>query len=103
MFTLNGVARCHLEEVMALCEVIVQNANLRCLDVSNSGLRDDHVEKICNALIFRRTVDRLNLADNPRFGIDGTRFLALMLQRCLLLTYLTNSPHPLRFLLTREH
>jgi hypothetical protein len=95
VLTLEGVDRCHVEEVMALCEVIVLNANLRCLDVSDSGLRDDHFEKICNALIFRRSVDRLNLADNPRMGVDGCRFVALMLQRCHLLTYLNISGVPM--------
>lgn len=83
--------RVNIEEALSLCEVILQNAHLRHLDLSDCGLRDDHIEKVCNALIFRRNIDRLSLADNPRIGIDGVRFLAVVMQRCMLLTYLNVS------------
>jgi Ran GTPase-activating protein (RanGAP) involved in mRNA processing and transport len=81
----------NIEEALSLCEVVLQNAHLRHLDLSDCGLRDDHVEKVCNALIFRRNIDRLSFADNPRIGIDGVRFLAVVLQRCMLLTYVNVS------------
>ena len=71
-----GHARLTIEECLALCELICKNANLTSLDVSECGLRDDHLEKVAQALVFRRSVDRLNLADNGKITADGIRYVA---------------------------
>lgn len=62
VINLLGVMNITPEHVVGICEVILHNANLRVLELPGVDLRDRHLENLTQALIFRRTCERLNIA-----------------------------------------
>ena len=70
--TLGGVHMCATWCVVFLTCAFVC-VRVRSSVFADSFLRDDHVEKVSSAIMFRRSVDRLDLSDNPKIGIDGMR------------------------------
>eukprot|EP00041_Stephanoeca_diplocostata_P006438 m.85300 g.85300 ORF g.85300 m.85300 type:complete len:557 (-) comp16362_c0_seq13:6770-8440(-) len=91
LLDLSGVRSIDRSHVLTICEYIVQNASLREVNVSGLSLRDAHMEKLCQAFVFRRHIERLMMIDCARLGAVGLRYLSAFLARSVFLSYLNLS------------
>lgn len=56
----------------------MQDECIRRVELVGCNLRDLHIEKLVQALIFRRSVAKLSLADNTRVGLNGMKYISLV-------------------------
>jgi len=61
--------------------VLRQNGSLREVIMAGIGVRDEHLEKLCQAIAFRRCIERINLSDNARIGPMGFAYIGQTLAR----------------------
>eukprot|EP00048_Salpingoeca_helianthica_P020501 m.6918 g.6918 ORF g.6918 m.6918 type:complete len:589 (+) comp4895_c0_seq1:1475-3241(+) len=95
LVSLEGVQNISFEQFLCVCEVLIQNGAIRALNLANVGLRERHMEKLCSVMVFRRSINRLSLAGNAKIGLDGIRYVEMILSRCVFLAMLNLSGIPL--------
>ena len=80
--------------MLTLCEVIIKNDALRKLELVANGLDGLQMNKLAQALVYRRSVQCLNLTGNSTLGAKGLGCVASLLAQSIFLAYINLSDIP---------
>eukprot|EP00053_Salpingoeca_punica_P014696 m.133804 g.133804 ORF g.133804 m.133804 type:complete len:913 (-) comp16520_c1_seq3:216-2954(-) len=93
-YNLMGVRNITHEQVLSLCEIVMQNPKLHNLSLKGVGLKNAGVERIMESVFFRKGVQYLSLADNPKVTKEGLKFVCLLASKSPVLSSLDLSGIP---------